>query len=190
MQQVPILAYYVQSIDITNFNSIVSLDHVLATHKRSSMHRNWKVISRETNASLRFLLATTVDERILGGLEKGFPEFFASEEQPLCVPLSIIREWCEEGDRDAPLMEIALEHFGIPHFCFGDGPGVDYPQEWEKTLGTETFAINEPQHNVNEKVYGDLLFLEWQGQRCIVADWTDQGDMLILVPEQFIDINA
>jgi hypothetical protein len=149
------------------------------------MYKDWNVISQEKDMALRFLLTTATDTRILQGLEKGFPEFFGTEEQPLRIPLSVIKEWREEGDADVPLLETVLEHFGIPHFRFGEGLGIGYPEEWKKILGRKSISING-----GKRTYKKLLYLEWRGQRCLVADYTDQGEMIILVPEQFIDVAA
>ena len=150
------------------------------------MYKNWQRINKEPDFTLRFLLTTTNDERILDGLQAGFPEFFSPEEQPLRVALSVIKGWYEVGsdNEGLPLPETIMEGLGIPHFMFGSGTEVTtYPEEWKRVLKKRAIAINSPQ-------YKKLLYLDWQGKRCLVADHTDEGEMIILVPEQFIDVNA
>ncbi|HVU75345.1 MAG TPA: hypothetical protein VHD38_00700, partial [Candidatus Paceibacterota bacterium] len=108
------------------------------------MHKNWQAINKEKDAALRFLVSATTDARILAGLKKGFPEFFSEEEAPLTVALSTIKEWREEGNEDPPLPETVLEYFGIPHFKFGSGPNVAFPEEWRSVLNRKNISINNP----------------------------------------------
>lgn len=152
------------------------------------MYKNWQTISKEPDLAFRFLLTTTTDERILAGLQRGFPEFFSPKEQALRVPLSTIRAWREKGEDQKenwrlPLPETVLDNFGIPYFMFGDSSGIGYPKEWKKSLKKKDISINSPQ-------YKKLLYLDWQGKRCLVADHTHEGEVIILVPEEFIDVDA
>ena len=147
------------------------------------MFRNWKLICQEKDPALRLLLATATDERILEGLEKGFSEFFAAEEQPLRVPHSAIREWGVRVGGNITFPNDVLKHFGIPHFTFHEGS--DHPEGLTEMLGDKDIAINgDGGGGTWEEFYFD-----WNGKRCLVAEYAPNS-VLILVPEGFIDMGA
>ena len=63
------------------------------------MYKNWPEICKVENDLLRLLVATTKDEHVLAGLEKGFPELFSEEASDLKVPASALRHAAQEWSR-------------------------------------------------------------------------------------------
>ena len=152
------------------------------------MFKNWKTICAEQNQGLRSLIATSDDERILKGLQKGFPELFTQEEQQIRIPLSSMKAWRPEGEADVPLCEDAIAHFGIPSFTFGDVVGKSFPAEWRTALKGKNIWLNSDSDSTH--LHTQPEYVLWQGKRFLVADYTDDGEMLIIVPEECIDVNS
>ncbi|KKW29912.1 MAG: hypothetical protein UY72_C0029G0005 [Candidatus Uhrbacteria bacterium GW2011_GWD2_52_7] len=86
------------------------------------LNRNWRAICAVTDPRLKMCVALATDEKVLEGLQRGFPELFTAEKPehdgpwPLSVLRRIVEESCgENSDDDFGTAYRTLEkHFGFP----------------------------------------------------------------------------
>ena len=87
------------------------------------LYRDWRAISAVTDPRLKMCVALATDEKVLEGLQRGFPELFTAEKPehdgpwPLSVLRRIVEESCgENSDDDYGTAFRTLEkHFGFPY---------------------------------------------------------------------------
>jgi hypothetical protein len=158
------------------------------------MYRNWPAISKVANPWLRMLAVTADDPETLQGLQAGFPQLFSEEETESRIPLSAIRLCVEQSE--SSLWSIPLEHFSIPALNWGAGSelSITVPHEWWSLM--ESLKPNDQgaYDLLHEK--GDPVYIDWNGQRCLLVEMWDYDpedgtvESLTIVPEQFIDLKS
>ena len=182
--------------------------------------KNWKKVCELKNNLLRLLVATTEDEKILRGLQAGFPELFcdASEEAELCVPFSAIQTKARElGHLWVSVwgyeyvstfgLEEACSEMGIPNFKLYQVP-QGHGDIWAQLLGKRlekgltvkynkqdctvvAFVANPTEHTVSPGLTTPAIILSL-GMEITdsLARYQEQCVSVVLVPSQFIDLDA
>lgn len=165
------------------------------------MYKNWPEICKIKNDLFRLVVATTKDEYVLAGLEKGFPELFIGEEIPLRVPASALREAAREYSR--------RERYE------GDHLGFDTELGWLNVLDDFDIPLAYGWSAEDGSVLNDLLeqmvgqklemglSVEYRGVKCLVVHISDyagklheviaempETNFLYLIPADCVDLNA
>jgi len=151
------------------------------------LHKNWTAICAEANPTLRILAATVEDQRVLEGLEKGFPQLFTTEQQrepkvPLSAIKSIIKHAGSDGADDSAYevcdrLKIPLLYFGPSTADHSDSRFEPVPAEF-KDKCSGCLECESP------------FEAEWRGQKMVIVYDHEDGDFLVLAPSSCFDFET
>jgi len=160
-------------------------------------YKNWSAICAITDQNLKFCVACSTDEKVLEGLQRGFPELFTEEkpEHDGPWPLSVIRRAFDTRAPNITEEELLSGELEIP-FVYAVGPSCPQGERdgrlilttseenellegWEEAEETKFFPYNLGCFWVNDEKYYVAYY-------STLETWV----WAILVPATLVDENS
>lgn len=145
-------------------------------------YRDWKAICALTDPRLKLCISLATDEKVLEGLQRGFPELFTREKPthetrwPLSALLRAVEESCGEQSNDdfSTAHRTLKKRFGFPSieaWVLGDTV-TELPEGIMCLMDDEAALLNDmwrrgeglfPRHTSRVTINGVEYYLGWLG---------------------------
>lgn len=157
------------------------------------MYKNWQTICRVEDDLLRLLIATTHDQYVLAGLERGFPDLFSEDPTELRVPASALRKAAQERSREEYASEEYVEFDGEFYWLpIVDKFNIPIIFDFAKPDSGLSSASKGMPRSILEQLVGKKfemgLTVNHDGIQCLVVDIGMHGASMPKLHEVITDI--